>query len=207
MLGLHFELLETGITVEEDVGTVELCVTYGGDNVPQVIDARFQDRHYGINLCIITHQINLVYLGDDIIFSGANSMFTLATGDRRCFNVTIVDDDEIEYDKSFVFGVKAVNTSLSHYSFDFIRIYVRDNEGQLHLHHNTDSGPKLISVKQITCFIDVLIHPAFRFGLEMSSYSVVESDGVVSVCVTADRGDGSEIYTATINITTQGMAH
>ena len=52
---------------------------------------------------------------------------------------------------------------------------------------------------------------------------MVESDGVLSVCVTADRGDGSEhrsirlytiygseIYTATlstINITTQGMAH
>ena len=53
-------------------------------------------------------------------------------------------------------------------------------------------------------------HTAFRFGLERSTYSVVESDGVVSVCVTADRGDGSEIYTATlstINITTQGMAH
>ena len=51
---------------------------------------------------------------------------------------------------------------------------------------------------------------AFRFGLERSSYSVVESDGVVSVCVTADRGDGSEIYTATlstVDITTQGMAH
>ena len=150
-------------------------------------------------------------LGDDIIFSAANSMFTLATGDRRCFNVTIVDDDDIEYDKSFVFGVKAVNTSLTRYYFSaFIWIYVRDNEGQLHLHHNTDSGPKLISVKQITCFIDVLIHVVFRFGLERSSYSVVESDGVVSVCVTADRGDGSEIYTATlstINITTQGMAH
>ena len=51
---------------------------------------------------------------------------------------------------------------------------------------------------------------AFRFGLKRSSYSVVESDGVVSVCVTADRGDGSEIYTATlstVDITTQGMAH
>ena len=51
---------------------------------------------------------------------------------------------------------------------------------------------------------------AFRFGLERSSYSVVESDGVVSVCVTADCGDGSEIYTATlstVDITTQGMAH
>ena len=35
-------------------------------------------------------------LGDDIIFSGANSMFTLATGDRRCFNATIVDDDDTE---------------------------------------------------------------------------------------------------------------
>ena len=48
---------------------------------------------------------------------------------------------------------------------------------------------------------------AFRFSLERSSYTVVESDGVVTVCVTADRGDGSEVYSAsllTINITTQG---
>ena len=81
-------------------------------------------------------------LGDDIIFSGANSMFTLATGDRRCFNATIVDDGDIEDTESFVFGIKAINTSLSHYySLDFISIYVRDNEGQLHLHHKTDSGP------------------------------------------------------------------
>ena len=50
---------------------------------------------------------------------------------------------------------------------------------------------------------------AFRFGLERSSYSVVESDAVVSVCVTAGRGDGSEVYTATlssVNISTQGIA-
>ena len=52
------------------------------------------------------------------------------------------------------------------------------------------------------------VSSAFRFGLERSSYSVLESDGVVTVCVTADRGDGSEVYTATlssINITTQGI--
>ena len=50
---------------------------------------------------------------------------------------------------------------------------------------------------------------AFRFGLEMSSYSVLESDEVVTVCVTADRGDGSEVYTlslTSINVTTQGMS-
>ena len=48
---------------------------------------------------------------------------------------------------------------------------------------------------------------AFRFGFESSTYSVMESEGVVSVCVTADRGDGSEVYTITLSIiifTTQG---
>ena len=75
-------------------------------------------------------------LGDDIIFSGANSTFTLATGERRCFNVTIVDDDEIEYNEYFGIWVEAVNTSLTCYYFnDYTRIIVRDNEGQLHLHH------------------------------------------------------------------------
>ena len=38
---------------------------------------------------------------------------------------------------------------------------------------------------------------AFRFGFEMSAYTVLESDGEVEVCVTVDRGDGSEIYSAT----------
>ena len=36
---------------------------------------------------------------------------------------------------------------------------------------------------------------------------MVESAGLVTVCVIADRGDGSEIYTFTLisfNITTQG---
>ena len=52
------------------------------------------------------------------------------------------------------------------------------------------------------------VSSAFRIGLESSSYSVLESDGVVTICVTADRGDGSEVCTATlssINITTQGI--
>ena len=42
----------------------------------------------------------------------------------------------------------------------------------------------------------------------MSAYTVAESDGEVEVCVTADRGDGSDIYSATIssiNITAQGV--
>ena len=92
-------------------------------------------------------------LGDYIIFSGANSTFTLATGDRRCFNVTIVDDDEIEYNEGFGFWFEPVNTSLPYYYFyDYTQIIVRDNEGQLHLHHITDSGP--ISV---TSFIDVWV--------------------------------------------------
>ena len=92
-------------------------------------------------------------LGDDIIFSGANSTFTLATGDRRCFNVTIVDDDLIEYDGGGRFEVDAVNTSLPYYYFrDNTQIIVRDNEGQLHLHHITDNGP--ISV---TSFIDAWV--------------------------------------------------
>ena len=50
---------------------------------------------------------------------------------------------------------------------------------------------------------------AFRFGLERSSYAVVESDGVVTVCVTAGAGDGSEVYSATLSttiITTQGIS-
>ena len=38
---------------------MELCVTYGGDNVPPVIDASFHDYDYGINIYVMTHKINL----------------------------------------------------------------------------------------------------------------------------------------------------
>ena len=52
LTGLKFELsrdviLSYGFTVEEDVGTVDLCITYRGDNVPPVIDAAFHERTYG----------------------------------------------------------------------------------------------------------------------------------------------------------------
>ena len=67
--------------------------------------------------------------------------------------MTIVDDDMIKYDGVFEFEVDAVNTSLPYYYFrDNTQIIVRDNEGQLHLHHITDNGP--ISV---TSFIDVWV--------------------------------------------------
>ena len=67
-----------------------------------------------------------------------------------------------------------------------------------------NSLPAFFNVEIYLLYVSV----AFRFGLERSSYSVVESDEVMTVCVTAEAGDGSEIYTATlssINITTQGI--
>ena len=44
----------------------------------------------------------------------------------------------------------------------------------------------------------------------MSSYSVLESDGFVSVCVTADNGDDTEVYQINITsiiATTQGIVN
>ena len=56
----------------------------------------------------------------------------MATGDRKCFNVTIIDDGELEQTyESFYFTVDALNTSLrNNHFFDQFRIYVYDNEGQ-----------------------------------------------------------------------------
>ena len=65
-----------------------------------------------------------------------------------------------------------------------------------------------------TCFSLLCRHSctlfiiAFRFGFEQSSYSVIESDEEVSVCVTGDRGDGSEMYTLSLTsiiVTSQGI--
>ena len=44
-------------------------------------------------------------------------------------------------------------------------------------------------------------------GFEVTTYSVLESDGMVNVCLTVDRGDGTEefwFYLYIVNITTQG---
>ena len=38
-LGLRFVEFETEIMVDEDVGSVELCISYRGENVPPTTDA------------------------------------------------------------------------------------------------------------------------------------------------------------------------
>ena len=69
-------------------------------------------------------------IGDDIIFN-TSTIFTLAVGERLCFNVTIVDDNEIEYDEHYGFSFEALNDSHPYYLFyDYTRIIIRDNEGQ-----------------------------------------------------------------------------
>ena len=50
---------------------------------------------------------------------------------------------------------------------------------------------------------------AVALSLERPFYSVVESDGKVSICVTAGGGDGSEVFTLSLvltDITTHGMS-
>ena len=48
-IGLRFEILKSGIIVEEDVGTVDLCVLYdGGDNLPSTIDAVFYPNYHSM---------------------------------------------------------------------------------------------------------------------------------------------------------------
>ena len=82
-----------------------------------------------VNSCAMTdHNYHYTQLGGDIIFSAANSIFTMTTGDRKCFNVTVVDDDELDRNENVYFRLRGVNTSISFY--DSTQITVRDNEGQ-----------------------------------------------------------------------------
>ena len=53
----------------------------------------------------------------------------------------------------------------------------------------------------------IYIYTAAYVGFENTSYSVLESDGMVTVCLTVDRGDGTEEFTLNlriVNLTTQG---
>ena len=74
---------------------------------------------------------NLFYnTGDDIIFNASGLAFSMANGDRMCFSVTIVDDNEIERNEYFDFYFDAINSSLT-YSYFMHRtsISVTDNDG------------------------------------------------------------------------------
>ena len=49
-----------------------------------------------------------------------------------CFNATIVDDEEIEWDEYIGFSFNALNQSLQYqYFYDYTQICIRDNEGEL----------------------------------------------------------------------------
>ena len=53
-----------------------------------------------------------------------------------------------------------------------------------------------------------VFYKVFQFGLERGSYSVLESEGAVTVCVVVTEANVSEVFTTiltTRNITTQGM--
>ena len=76
-----------------------------------------------------TLSISLDTIDDDIISNTTN--FTLATGERLCFNVTIVDDNLIEYDETYRFYFSAANDSTQFYDGTRIRISGNeDNPGQ-----------------------------------------------------------------------------
>ena len=67
---------------------------------------------------------------NDITIDG--DMVFMKSGQRKCFNVTAIDDDEIEYRESFYFTLGTLNNSLSDFQFnDSLRITVIDNDGQL----------------------------------------------------------------------------
>ena len=62
----------------------------------------------------------------------------MATGDKKCFNLTIVDDDQLEpTTESYYFAFDALNSSIrNNLFFGPINIYIRDNEGQFSNHIN-----------------------------------------------------------------------
>ena len=57
----------------------------------------------------------------------------MSRGDRLCFDITIVDDVEIEYNEGFSFHVGLSNgtrDSLDYY-YQFTSVTVNDNDGEL----------------------------------------------------------------------------
>ena len=63
-----------------------------------------------------------------MIFNGAN--FTLSFGDRICFDVIVVDDNEIEDQESYSFYVRPQSGSNTAQLHDYTHIIIVDNEGK-----------------------------------------------------------------------------
>ena len=55
--------------------------------------------------------------------------FTISVGNRICFDVTIVDDEVIEYMKDYKFYLCLQNGTYHHHFSGDTYIFVRDNEG------------------------------------------------------------------------------
>ena len=138
----------------ETSGTAELCVTYNpGENVPTLILMLhllkttmvrilgchfFPSRKYrwwhadAYKPHYIAHPQVM-----PSFFNGRN--FSMATGDRKCFNLTIVDDDQLERTTESSSGGMLMPTNLiillihapirNYHFFDPIYIYIQDDEG------------------------------------------------------------------------------
>ena len=67
-------------------------------------------------------------------------------------------------------------------------------------------APAIIDTDLMIIFCKNCVTAAY-VGFENTAYSVLESDGVVTVCLTVDRGDGWEqfyMYLFSADLTTQG---
>lgn len=67
---------------------------------------------------------------DDIIFASSNA--TMTRGDKLCFNVTIVDNDEFEFNQRFSFYVSLSSGTSHEYYSHSTTLTVVDNEGELY---------------------------------------------------------------------------
>ena len=65
---------------------------------------------------------------DDLFFLEVN--FTLSSGGRTCFNVTVIDDDEFEYRESYYFYLHLNNGTYHVYNYDRTYISIIDNDGK-----------------------------------------------------------------------------
>ena len=110
--------------------------------------------------------------------------------------MTIIDDDVNERTEWFYFDLNHHNGFNTERADTICIVVFDDEEGQ-----SLGSG-WLQSVHILPCYTAAYV------GFEKTSYSVLESDGVVTVCLTVDRGDGTEefyLYLFIANLTTQGL--
>ena len=143
----YVEVGSSSSTIVEGVGPVSVCLIGGVDTVPLTLTTECEvdepNYCYEYDACgtssiyikyphtgLWTQDYGLFFncfcLLDDIDFICINETFTISPGEKRCFNITVVDDSVVERTEYFHVLLEGAGGE-EYYYWD---LPIKDNEGR-----------------------------------------------------------------------------